>query len=106
MSAHSAKSRRWYLRPLPIVTMAGTLTFCAWFAFGPGGLWDNYQLQKQKRDQAAQIRLLEDRRQMLQKYLDDLRAGDELAMERAAREHGLVGPGETIYNIQVEPNHK
>jgi cell division protein FtsB len=96
------KKRGWYLRPIPVLAILAALLFTPWFVFGHGGAWDSCRLQKKKRAQTEKIQLLEGKRQRLESYLAALKKGDELALERAAREQDFVGPGETIYEIRVE----
>jgi cell division protein FtsB len=98
--------RRWYARPLLILLILGSLGFVAWFSIGPDGLWDSYRLQKQKLAQADQIRKLETEKQQLATYLAALKANDDVALERAARQRGFVAPGETIYDIKVDPDRR
>ena len=97
------KKRIWYLRPLPILAILAGLLFTPWFVFGRSGVWDSGRLQTKKRAQTENIRLLEAKKQRLEGYLAALKKGDERALERAAREQDFVGPGETIYEIRVEP---
>ena len=97
-----SSSRFWLFRPLSIAAVC-FLAFSTWFTFGKAGLWDAMDLRRERQAQCAEIRLLEERKIALQSYLAALRAGDELAFERAARARGFVGPGETIYKIHIEP---
>jgi cell division protein FtsB len=89
------------LRPLPIIGMVGILSFVSWFMFGNAGVWSSHKLRKQKLAQAAEIRQLEAAKHQLEAYYAALKAQDVAALERAARERGLVAAGETIYEIQV-----
>ncbi|MCX6601034.1 MAG: septum formation initiator family protein [bacterium] len=98
------KKRTWYLRPLPILAILAGLLFTPWFVFGRTGVWDSGRLQAKKRAQTEKIRLLEAKKQRLESCLAALKKGDEQALERAAREQDFVGPGETIYEIRVEPS--
>jgi cell division protein FtsB len=98
--------RRWYARPFLVLLILGSLGFVAWFGFGPEGLWDSYRLEKQKLAQADQIRKLEAEKQQLATYLNALKANDDVALERAARDRGFVGPGEVIYDIKVDPDRR
>ncbi|MDD5087300.1 MAG: septum formation initiator family protein [bacterium] len=97
--------RFWLFRPLSIVAVC-FLAFSGWFTFGKAGLWDARELRSERHAQQDEIQLLEQRKLALQNYLTSLRAGDELAFERAARARGFVGPGETIYKIRIEPEKK
>jgi cell division protein FtsB len=94
--------RRWYLRPILMLLIVGGVGFSTWFVFGNGGLWSSYHLRSEKLAQAEKIRQLELKEKKLAEYLSALRAGNELAMERAARDHGLVATNETIYDIKVD----
>jgi cell division protein FtsB len=94
--------RRWYARPLPILLLLASLALVGWYCFGTSGLWDMRRLALQRARQAEQIRELEAQKKQLADYLIALKAGDEAALERAAREKGFVGPTETIYNLKVE----
>ena len=98
------KRRVWYLRPIPILAILAGLLFTPWFVFGRSGVWDSWRLQKKECAQTEKIRLLEVRKQRLESCLAALKKGDEQALERAAREQDFVGPGETIYEIRVEPS--
>jgi cell division protein FtsB len=90
------------LRPLPILGVLLTLAVAAWYVFGPAGVLSSYRLYQQKQAQAAHIRQLEAKRQELSDYYAALKAQDVAALERAAREHGLVAPGEMIYEIKID----
>ena len=91
------------LRPVPLLIIAGVLCFSGWFVFGTGGLWDSYQLRERYLRQQAEIADLQAKKEWLAKQLADLKANDELALEQAARNYGLVASEETIYEIKVEP---
>jgi len=106
MTRSDSSKHSWYVRPLSILSAAFGVAFVAWFTFGPAGAWDSYRLRQQKLSQAEEIRLLEARKQQLGSYLASLRAGDVLALERAARERGLAGLDEIIYDIRVESKKK
>jgi cell division protein FtsB len=95
--------RRWFLKPIPIIAMLAVIGFGLWFSLGESGLWNAYQLRKTRAAQAEQIRELEARKKELADYLAALKAGDDVTMERAARERNLAAPNETIYDIKVEP---
>ncbi|HEY3296972.1 MAG TPA: septum formation initiator family protein [bacterium] len=105
MSAKVVK-RRWFLRPIPILVMVAVIGVTAWFSAGKEGLWASYKLFQTREQQMKQIRQLEARKKQLAEYLAALKAGDEVAMERAARELNLAASNETIYNIQVEPTKR
>jgi len=94
--------RRWFLRPVPILSIVAVLAVGSWFALGEEGLWVSYKLRQTRAQQAAQIRQLEARKKELADYLTALKAGDEVALERAARSLKLAAPNETIYDIKVE----
>lgn len=108
MSAKRRRSRvtrrRWYLRPVPVAALLAALVFAGWFAFGESGLWDMHHLRQRKREQAERIRRLEVQKRELAAYLEALNARDERALERAAREHGMVAANETIFALRVEPD--
>jgi cell division protein FtsB len=91
-----------FLRPLPIVAVVFAIALAAWFVLGQDGLWNSWKVRRNLRAQAAQIAELEAKKLELQKYLASLKAGDDLALERAAREHGLVASNETIYEVKVD----
>ncbi len=101
-SAQQPPFFRRLLRPLPIIGILGTLAFAGWYSFGVSGVWSSYKLRQQKQTQAARIRQLELQKQQLVAYYAALKTQDVAAYERAAREHGLVAPGETIYEIKIE----
>lgn len=91
------------LRPLPIIVIVAVLGYCGWFSFGSGGLYESYKLERRKNAHSEEISRLEQRKQRLAEYLAALRSGNDLAMERAARERGLVASNEVIYDIRVAP---
>jgi len=93
---------RWFLKPVPIITMIGVIGFGLWFSLGDSGLWNAWQLSKKRDAQAEQLRELEARKRQLADYLTALKAGDDVTMERAARDRKLAAPNETIYDIKVE----
>lgn len=66
-------------------------------------MWDCYQLRKRYERQQAQIAELKARKEWLQVQLAELKDKKELALESVARDYGLVAPGETVYEIKVEP---
>ncbi|MBU0510017.1 septum formation initiator family protein [bacterium] len=103
--ARRTNKRFWLFQPLPVVAVC-FFAFSAWFVFGKSGLWNSSGLRSEKHAQQEQICLLEERKQLLQEYLADLRVGDELALDRAARARGFVGQGETIYKIEIESAKK
>jgi len=90
-------------RPFMIAALC-TVIAGTWFVFGKTGVWASHRLRVQKQAQLAEIEQLEEHKQALQKYLAALRAGDELALEKAARDRGFVAPNETIYSIRIEPD--
>jgi cell division protein FtsB len=90
-------------RPVPIAISAGVLAFAAWFGFGERGLWERHKLAQRFESQAEQLAQLEAEKTVLQAYLNELKAGDEHALEQAAREQHLAAANETIYDINVEP---
>ena len=94
---------RRFLRPMPIISTAGLLCFGGWFVFGSGGVWDSYDLRKRYERQQAHIAELKEREVWLRAQLADLKDQKELALEQAARAYGLVAPGETVYEIKVDP---
>jgi cell division protein FtsB len=100
--APKVTKRRWYTRPVLLSALVGSLAFVAWFVFGPDGLYDSFRLQKLKRSQADQIRKYETEKQQLVAYLNALKANEDVAMERAARERRFVAPNEVIYDIKVD----
>ncbi len=108
MSRKDTPSTFWrrLLRPLPIISVAGFLCFGGWFVFGSGGLLDSYHLRQRYERQQAHIAELKEREAWLRAQLADLKDRKELALEQAARDYGLVAPGETVYEIKVEPAPK
>lgn len=96
--------RRWFLRPLLMIGVVCLLLSGGWFVFGDSGLWEMRMLRQQKQQQSEQIRRLEARKHELANYLEALNARDEKALERAARERGMVAAHETIYTLHVEPD--
>ncbi len=90
--------RPWFIG-LVCTVVAGT-----WFVFGKSGVWASHELRQQKIAQMKEIYRLEEQKRVLQQYLNSLKAGDELALERAARDRGFVAPGETLYDIRIEPD--
>jgi cell division protein FtsB len=98
----TSKSKHHWRRFFRITAATFTLLFAAWFVFGQDGLWKSRQLRQKKLVQERQILQLKEQRQQLEAYLHALQNGDELAMQRAAREHGFVAPDETIYDVKVE----
>jgi len=99
----TTKPKRYWLRFVQIASAALTVLFAGWFVFGPGGLWQSRLLKQEKLAQERQILQLKEQRRELKEYLDALQRGDELALQRAAREHGFVAPDETMYDVKVEP---
>jgi cell division protein FtsB len=91
---------------MPLILIASVLCFGGWFALGSGGLWDMYSLRQRYQRQQKQISELKARRDYLQQRLASLKDKDELALEQAARDFGLVAKGETVYEIKVEPEKK
>ena len=102
-ASRKVTKRRWFLRPIPILATVSFAVVLSWYAFGKDGLWHSYQLRKTRSAQAEQLHQLELRKKQLSEYLAALKAGDEVALERAARDLKLAAPGETVYDIQVEP---
>ncbi len=90
------------VRPMPLILIAGFLCLSGWFAFGSGGLWDSYSLRQRYARQQAHITELQARKEWLKTRLADLKDKKELALEHAARDYGLVAPGETVYEIKVD----
>jgi cell division protein FtsB len=105
MSTKVAK-RRWFMRPLPIAIVLAVIGGGSLFTFGDGGVWDSCKLRKTSYAQAEQIRQLEAQKKQLADYLTALKSGDEVALERAARELKLAASNETIYDIKVEPQKR
>lgn len=101
MDARSSRRQKLW-RSLYGAGVLAFLGFAGWFVFGKGGLWETYRLRRQWQLQAAQALELEAMRDSLNAYLAALQAGDPLALERAAREHGLVAPNETIYEVKID----
>jgi cell division protein FtsB len=93
--------RRWLL---PLI-LGGSVLFLAgasWFVFSDGGLYQGWDLQKRKAEQDREVQRLTEQKEELLAYLNALKAGDELALQRAAREKGLLAPDETVYNVKVD----
>jgi cell division protein FtsB len=88
---------------MPLILTAGLLCLTGWFVLGMGGLWDIYQLRQRFNRQQTHIAELRARKEWLQVQLADLKEKKDLALESAARGYGLVAPGETVYEIKVEP---
>lgn len=93
---------RRYVRPLPLTVTVGVLAFCVWFVFGERGLWERHKLALRYDRQAEQIARLETEKAALETYHDQLAAGDEQALERAAREQNFAAPNETVFDIKVD----
>jgi cell division protein FtsB len=91
-----------YLKPIPLLATAVILGGAAWFVIGPNGIWDACRLRKEKWAQRDQIARLEAQKQSLQTYYTALKSGDDVALERAAREHGLVAANEFIYEVKID----
>jgi cell division protein FtsB len=91
-----------FLKPIPIAATLLLLAGGTWFVLGPNGMWDAYRLRKEKWAQRDQIARLEAQKEKLQKYYGALKTGDEFALERAAREHGLVASNEFIYDVKID----
>jgi len=94
------------MKPMPLIATTAVLCFVGWFAFGKGGLWEMHRLRQRQERQTQKLAELEARRDYLKQRLADLKANDPQALEQAARDFGLVAPGETIYEIKVEPDKK
>ncbi len=90
-------ARNWKL----LAAGAAVIGYAVIFVFGDSGIWDYHQLTELYDARAEQIAELEREKVSLKAYLTALNDKDEAALERAAREIGLVGPGERIYEIQV-----
>lgn len=88
---------------MPIACTLATLVFAAWFTFGPGGMWDCLKLRNQRLEQSERIRDLEQRKLQLAQYLASLKSGDEMALERAARDKYFAASNEVVYDIKVDP---
>lgn len=71
--------------------------------FGKGGLRDVHILKTQVEEQSVTIKKLQERNQVLQAEVDDLKTGLEAIEERAREELGLIKEGETFYQF-VRPN--
>jgi len=94
------------LRPMPLIVLAAVLCFSGWFVIGSGGLWDCHHLRERQAWQRQQIAELTARRDYVKQQLADLKKKDERALEQAARDFGLVAPGETVYEFKIEPAPK
>lgn len=106
MSRAKVTKRRWYARPIPIAIVVAVIGGGLLFTFGESGLWDSYRLRQTRDAQAEQIRQLEAQKKQLSEYLTALKAGDDVALERAARNLKLAAPNETIYDIKIEPKKR
>ena len=103
MSRRRKQNDRGRLFKLKLAVAGATfLGIAVWMVFGEGGFWDSSRLNKVRSRQAAKIELLEARKAKVREYLAQLEAGDEFAMETAARRYGLVASDETIYQIKIE----
>ncbi len=94
--------RRWYLNLYLIIPVVAVIVGGLAMVLGDTGLWSSYKLSKTRAAQAEQIRKLEAQKKQLSSYLDALKAKDDVALERAARDLKLAAPNETIYDIKVE----
>jgi cell division protein FtsB len=93
--------KRSLFSPVPVAMGVALLVFAAWFVFGEAGLWNRHQFRQQRDKQAEEIEFLEAQKKQLTTQLTALKAKDELALETAARNLGLVAQDETIYEIKV-----
>jgi len=66
---------------------------------GDGGLRDVYQLRAEIEAQREQNRALQERNRTLAAEVQDLKKGTVAIEERARTDLGMVGPGETYYQV-------
>ncbi|MCB1744588.1 MAG: cell division protein FtsB [Gammaproteobacteria bacterium] len=66
---------------------------------GRGSLADVWRLQHAIAEQRQQNQELAERNQRLRAEVDDLKSGLEVVEERARRELGMIGLGETLFQF-------
>jgi cell division protein FtsB len=80
-----------------LVVILVLLQYRLWL--GDGGLRDVYQLRAEIEAQREQNRALQERNRTLAAEVQDLKKGTVAIEERARTDLGMVGPGETYYQV-------
>lgn len=83
-----------------LVVLLLILQYRLWFA--DGGLAEVYRLERQVEQQRADNEALRERNRALAAEVRDLKRGLDAVEARARSELGMVGEGETFYQV-VEP---
>jgi len=77
------------------------------FGFGDYGIYQYYQLRREKKELQAEIAGLENEKRLLEEEKELLRKRDPAYLDRIAREkYGLVKPGEKIYKLVPKSNNR
>lgn len=87
---------------LLLVALLAILQYQLWVA--PDGLRQWVRLNRMVSSQREQNASLSDRNQVLAAEVRDLKQGLEAVEERARRDLGMVGAGETFYQFVHEPD--
>lgn len=80
-----------------LVVILVLLQYRLWL--GDGGLRDVHQLRTEIEAQREQNRALQERNRTLAAEVQDLKKGTVAIEERARTDLGMVGPGETFYQV-------
>lgn len=80
-----------------LLLLLGMLQYRLWF--GDGGLRDVASLRAQAASQHEQNVRLRERNRTLAAEVQDLKKGTTAIEERARSDLGMVGPGETFYQV-------
>lgn len=83
-----------------LVVLLFVLQYKLWF--GDGGFIDVWQLQRELESQKAENESLRERNVSLEAEVRDLKQGLQAIEERARRELGMIGEGETFYQTVDE----
>ena len=88
------------------VTIAILLLAVLWMQYrlwlSPEGMQEVWRLEKAVAEQREENRILRERNASLEAEVNDLKEGLEAVEERARTELGMVGEGETFYQVIEE----
>lgn len=83
--------------PFVLIALLAALQYRLWF--GKNSMPQYLAMQQEVREQTSQNTSLEQRNNLLEADINDLKIGLEAAEERARNELGLIKQGETFYRI-------
>lgn len=94
------------LRATIVILLLATLWMQYRLWLSPEGMQNVWRLEKAVAEQREENRILRERNSSLEAEVRDLKEGQEAVEERARTELGMIGEGETFYQVIEEQQER